>query len=142
MEREYDAANRAATERLGALIDRLGDDDLERSFDWGWRVADALAHIAFFDRRTARLVERWRAAGFGPSPYDPDIINDAMLPAWKLIPPRAAAAEALAAAHEADAAVATLPDDLLAQVRQHGGIRLNRAEHRNGHLDQIEALLG
>jgi hypothetical protein len=141
MDRDYVASNRAATERMRALIDRLSDADLERRFDYGWSVSVALAHIAFFDRRTARLVERWRRDGYGPSPYDADAINDAMLPAWQLIPPRAAADEALAAAAEADVAVANLPDDLLAQVRQNGGIRTNRAEHRNNHIDEIEALI-
>ena len=63
------------------------------------------------------------------------------LPAWELIPPRAAITEALAAAAEADAAVAKLPDDLLALIQENGGIRTDRAHHRNNHVDEIEALL-
>ena len=141
MDRGYVQTNRAATERLRALADRLSDEDLQRTFDFGWSVAVALAHIAFFDRRTARLAERWQRDGYGPSPYDPDAINDAMLPAWRLIPPRLAAEEAVAAAVEADEAVANLPDDLLATIRKQGGIRTDRSEHRNNHLNEIEALL-
>lgn len=140
MERDYVATNREATERLRALVERLSDDDLQRTLDNGWTVAVALVHIAFFDRRTARLAERWRRDGYGQSPYDADAINDAMLPAWQLIPPRAAANEALAAAAEADEAVANLPDDLLATIRERGGMRTNRAEHRNNHVAEIEAL--
>jgi hypothetical protein len=139
--RDYIAANRVANERLVSLVDRLSDDDLERKFDWGWTVAVALAHVAFFDRRAARLVERWQENGVGPSPYDADAINDAMLPAWLLIPPRAAANEALAAAAEVDEAVANLSDDLLEQILQGGSVNPNRAGHRNMHLDEIELLL-
>ena len=139
-DRGYIAANRAATERLRALTQRLSDDELERTFDFGWSVAVALAHIAFFDRRTARLAERWQRDGHGPSPYDADAINDAMLPAWRLIPPRLAAKEAIAAASEADEAVANLPADLLATIREKGGIKTDRSEHRNNHLNEIEAL--
>ena len=141
MDRGYIDKNRAATERLRALTERMSDDDLQRTFDFGWSVAVALAHIAFFDRRTARLAERWQRDGYGPSPYDADAINDAMLPAWRLIPPRLAAEEAIAAAVEADEAVANLPDDLLATVREKGGIKLDRSEHRTNHLNEIEALL-
>lgn len=139
--RDYIAANQAANERLTSLVDRLSDDDLQRKFDWGWTVAVALAHVAFFDRRAARLVERWQSVGCGPSPYDADAINDAMLPAWLLIPPRAAAQEALAAAAEVDEAVANLTDDMLEQIVQGGSVNPNRATHRNMHLDEIEALL-
>jgi len=141
MERDYVATNRAATERLRMLASRLSDDDLRRTLGNGWSVAVALVHIAFFDRRTARLAERWRRDGYGPSPYDADAINDAMLPAWQLIPPRAAVNEALAAADEADATVANLPDDLLATIRKKGGLRTNRAEHRLNHIEEIEALI-
>lgn len=141
MVRDYIAANQAATERLNSVIDRLSDDDLQRKFDWGWTVAVALAHVAFFDRRAARLVERWQCVGCGPSPYDADAINDAMLPAWLLIPPRAAAQEALAAAAEVDGLVANLPDNLLDQILQGGSVNPNRAVHRNNHLNEIEALL-
>jgi hypothetical protein len=140
MDREYVSANQAAFDRLQAMVGRLTDDDLQRELDNGWTVSVALVHLAFFDRRAARLVERWQRDGYGPSPYDADAINDAMLPAWQLIPPRDAANEAFAAANEADAAVAGLSEDLLEQVRRHGGIKPNRAEHRENHLAEMEAL--
>lgn len=139
--RDYIAANQAAFERLQALVDRAIDDDLQRKFDWGWTVAVALAHVAFFDRRVSRLIERWEKDGFGPSPYDADAINDAMLPAWLLIAPRDAAMEAIAAAQEADAAVARLSDELLEQILAGGVISVTRATHRLMHLVEIEALL-
>jgi hypothetical protein len=140
MDREYISVNRAALDRLCAVVDSLSDDDLQRKLDNGWTVGVALAHLAFFDRRAARLVERWQRDGYGPSPYDPDAINDAMWPAWTLIPGRAAANEALAAAEEADAAVASLSDELLEQIMQGDSVRPNRANHRNLHLAEIEAL--
>lgn len=142
MARDYIAGNQAAAVRMKSLIDRMSDDDLKREFDWGWTVAVALAHVAFFDRRVSRLLERWEKDGYGESPYDAHAINDAMLPAWRLIPVRDAAAEAIAAAAEADAAAARVPDVLLKQIQAGSVISLNRATHRTMHLDEIEALLG
>jgi hypothetical protein len=141
MGRDYIASNSAATSRMRALAERLSDDDLQRKLDHGWSVAVAFLHIAFFDRRTSVLVERWQRDGYSPSPYDPDAINDAMLPAWELIPLRAAVAEALSAAIAADEAVANLSDDLLTTIQEQGGIRTDRAHHRDSHLDEVEALL-
>jgi hypothetical protein len=140
--RDYIATNQASFERLQALVDRASDEDLSKEFDWGWTVAVALAHVAFFDRRVSRLIERWEKEGYGESPYDAHAINDAMLPAWLLIPVRDAAAEAIAAATEADAAVARISDDLLKQIVNGGVASVNRANHRIMHLDDIDALLG
>jgi hypothetical protein len=142
MGREYIAGNQASAVRMKSLIERMSDEDLKRTFDWGWTVSVALVHVAFFDRRAARLIERWEKEGYGPSPYDAHAINDAMLPAWLLIPPRDAVAEAIAAAAEADAAVARVPDELLKQIQAGSVISVNRATHRTMHLDEIEALLG
>ena len=48
---DHVARNREQLERLRRLVARLGDDDLRRELPDGWTVADALAHLAFYDRR-------------------------------------------------------------------------------------------
>src|SRR5690242_875348 len=100
------AANRASLDRLNALLDRLSDTDLAQPLTEGWTVGAALAHLAFYDRRVARLVERWEASEIADSPADADVINDAMKPAWLALTPRAVRTETRAAAAEGDAAIA------------------------------------
>jgi hypothetical protein len=142
MERDFVAKNRAATERLRALTNRMSDDDLQRTLDNGWSVAVGLAHLAFFDRRFALLVDRFDGDQYGVSIEEINLINDAMLPLWQLIPPRAAANEALAAAAAADEAAENLSNERLATIQESaaGTIRVDRARHRNNHSEEIEAL--
>jgi uncharacterized protein (TIGR03083 family) len=136
------AANRASLDRLNALLDRLSDDDLSHPLAAGWTVGSTLAHLAFWDRRMARLVERWDTQGVGNSPTDPDIINDAMKPAWLALAPDAVRAESRAAAAEGDAAVARLSPAMWQAARDGTMIRLGRDKHRNEHIAEIEAALG
>ena len=106
--------------------------------------APALAHLAFFDRRVARLVERIDAGDRSASLFElnVDITNDALKPAWIGLTAAAVAAESRAAADEGDAAIEHLADDVVQFVTEHGYIRVGRFKHRNEHIDEIEALLG
>ena len=71
-----------------------------------------------------------------------DWINDAVKSMQLALPPRRAAEVAVAAAREADRAVETLSDELLAKnVAAGTPIYLLRADHRSEHLDEIEAVL-
>lgn len=139
MGRDFSVANQASLDRLRQFIANSSDNDLRRPMPDGWTVAAYLAHLAFFDRRAARLIERWGRDGIGPSPMDAHALNDAMKPALLLLAPSDAAAEAIAAAEEANAAVANLRDDLLDAILAGQAIKLDRSEHRNYHLDEFEA---
>jgi hypothetical protein len=99
-----------------------------------------LAHTAFWDRRTAWLLRRCQGGDCAPSPENLDAVNESALPQWRLIPPRPAAEEALAAAEDIDGLVAGMSAELLAALRQ-SEIRYDRSEHRNAHLGQIERAL-
>lgn len=140
MDRSFIETNESSRRTLTDLVDRLTDDELGTPMDGGWTVSATLAHLAFWDRRAARLIERWTRGGYAPSPYDHDAINDAMKPAWLLLPARSAAGEALAAAAEADAAVANASDEIVAAIRKHGGVGLDRAHHRMNHVNEIASL--
>ncbi len=142
MDRAIIDRNNASRSRLCAFVARVSDEDLSRPLADGWTMAAVLAHLAFWDRRAARLLDRWAVSGVHPSPADAGAINDAMLPQWRLIPPRAAAKEAIAAAEEADAKVAALSAAMASAVVQARSIALDRSEHRNEHLDDLERLLG
>jgi uncharacterized damage-inducible protein DinB len=142
VDKEVIAENQASQKRLRSFIEQSSADDLRRQMSDGWTVAAYLAHIAFFDRRAARLIERWSKDGVSPSPLDVHAVNDAMKPAWLLLDPADASAEAIAAAEEADAAVAGLSGELLQSIVSQQAVKLNRSEHRYQHLDEFEALGG
>jgi hypothetical protein len=119
--------------RLRTFVARMSDDDLARPIGNGWTVAAVLAHLAFWDRRAARLLDRWARTGVHPSPADADALNDALLPQWRLLPP-------LAAAEEADAKIAALSAEMARAVAEAHSIALTRSEHRDEHLDELERL--
>jgi hypothetical protein len=145
-DRSYVAENRAQLERLRALVDKLSDRELAGPMDAGWTVAGVLAHLAFWDQRIVTLVDRWAdGRGTPPPAYDEaavDWINDAGKPLCLALPPRVAARMAIAAAIAADHRVAGLSEAQLAANAAAGRpISVLRAEHRRGHLDEIERTL-
>ncbi len=135
------AQNREQLERLRRLVARLSEDDLRRELPDGWTIADALAHLAFYDRRAQILLERFAREGVFASPYDYETINAALPHLTRRIPPREIAAEVVAAAEAADRAAAAMPATLVEEIRRLNQVKLERAEHRRSHLDDIEALL-
>jgi hypothetical protein len=136
---------REQRQRLQRLVTQLRDDELRTDLGGGWTVGVAFAHMAFWDRRVVAQLERWRSQGRGPQPrdeFDSVVINEAAVSQWKLLPPRAAAEEALAAAEAADHALASADPSVLEQVMaQKAPFSLPRATHRQEHLDQIERAL-
>jgi hypothetical protein len=147
-DRSYVAENEAQLTRMRALVDALTDDELAAPMAAGWTVAGVLAHLAFWDQRAVTLLERWGPDGQGPPPGGPgsydeeavDWINDAAKPLVLALPPRVAARVAVEVAAEADARVAALSDDLLAENERTGGyVNVLRADHRGEHLDEIAA---
>jgi len=131
---------------MRALVARLSDADLARSMPDGWTVAAVLAHMAFWDRRAAVMVERWQREGRAPGPDDgaaePYTVNEAAKPQWLALAPRAAANEALAAAEAANHALDNVSPELLRQIVEASPIATSRAYHRLEHLEQIEHALG
>jgi len=117
-------------------------DAYDRAAD-GWPPSALLAHLAFWDRLT---LQRWHAAirdGRSTPPDLPDglqdLINDAAFATWSALSPRDAAAQAVAAAQEVDAFLATVDDGLADQLIADGRVRLvDRSLHRTQHLDAIE----
>ncbi len=140
MDRSIIARNDASRSRLRAFVARVSAEDLARPLGNGWTSAAVLAHLAFWDRRAARLLDRWARTGVHPSPANAGALNDALLSQWHLLPPQAAAEEALAAAEEADAKVAALSAEMARAVAEVHSIALDRSEHRNEHLDELERL--
>ena len=140
---DYLAANTQSLLNLRAMLSRLSEADLRHDLGEGWTIAAMLGHLASYDYRAVELVNRWRRDGaVTASPLDSEMLNLALLPIWLSIPPIRAAALALEAAEAADACVAGLDAALLAGLAAAGTpLKLNRAEHRQEHIDQFEKAL-
>jgi hypothetical protein len=143
MTKDHNARNRAARERLEALIARMGERDVV--VDGGWTAVGLLAHLAFWDRlATARLEKHLREGE--PPVFATDAVTDLTNAAgkrqWKDTPPRVAGAQAREAAAEIDRLIETLPSDKLDGLKALGrSFLIDRSAHRKEHLDQIERAL-
>lgn len=144
-ERSYIAENTRQRERMRALVERLGEEELRAPVNEYWTVAAVLGHIAFWDARMLSLAGKLEhGVPFSPSdtePEDVDWINDATRPLIHAIPPREAARLALRIAEETDARVATLPVERLWPHDPQSPLYALRAAHRGEHLDDIESSL-
>jgi hypothetical protein len=142
MKRPFVDANRAERVRLRELAGSISDQELNLPLPNGWPVYVALAHMAFWDQRSAILLRTWATDGIAASPIDPHVVNDALLPFLKAIPARQAADLATAAAEAVDTELENAPDELIAGISALGDrFRLYRSDHRGLHLNQIHEAL-
>jgi hypothetical protein len=142
----YSQQNADSRRRLETLVGRLSDEDLACTTDYGWTVGALLGHLAFWDQRMYVILNHWKANGFDDSPIDSMAVNDSLKMICHALEPRIAADLALFAAERIDKELEALTLEYVKQIEGHieaNGIqfRMNRALHRNGHLDDIEALL-
>jgi sulfite reductase beta subunit-like hemoprotein len=146
LDRSYVEQNNRERERLRALVERLGDDELRGPVNEHWTVAGVLGHIAFWDARVLFLADKLeRGVPFTPSDVEPenvDWINDSTRPLIHAIAPREAARLALRLAEETDGRVASIAPTTMWPLNPNSLLNPLRAAHRAEHLDQIEAALG
>jgi len=145
VDRSFVAANGRELARMRALVSRLNDRQLGAMVNEYWSVAGVLGHIAFWDGRALYLAGKLqRREPFTTSenePEDVDWINDSSRPLIQAIAPRALAELAVSIAEDTDELVSSLPDELLAGLDETSPLNLLRANHRGGHLDEIEAAI-
>jgi uncharacterized damage-inducible protein DinB len=143
-DRNYVAKNDAARQRLEKLVASCSDAELAQPMPAGWTVAAVLAHIAFWDNRIELLLDRWLKQDVAPGAMSEDFdwINDAAKPMQLALSPRKAAELTVASAQTVDRMVQGLSDDMVNRIIQtKAPLSLDRAEHRNEHLDEIEHVL-
>jgi hypothetical protein len=68
-------------------------------------------------------------------------VNDLSLPLWAAIPPRAAAKISIETAEALDARLESYPPALLEEIYVYNKRWVERALHRNEHLDEVDAAL-
>jgi len=134
--------NAASRRRLEALANRLTDEDFALTTSYGWSVAALFAHMVWWDQRVLVLLRRWKEHGVDESPVDSEAINDALKSLCHAMDPRTAIKLCLSSADETDAEVETISPGLLEQIQASPNhFRLNRALHRNAHINDIESLI-
>jgi hypothetical protein len=77
---------------------------------------------------------------FNSAGTDVDVLNDALLPQWRLVAPRDAVKELIAAGTEIDERVAVLDDATAQRLLGLKVVRLDRSEHRIEHLNELKKL--
>jgi hypothetical protein len=139
----YLKANAKSTERLAKLVKSLTDDELKLViYKEGWTVAVALAHMAFWDERRRVTLKLWKKKGVGRKPVIDDITNDILIPFLLSIPVKKAAELAVTTAEALDKEIAELPPAMVKAIEAtKDELALNRADHRNSHMDEIDAFL-
>jgi len=143
MDRAYIKQNAKSTERLAKLVKSLTEKELKLViYKEGWTIAAALAHIAFWDERRRLVLKVWKKKGVKPIVHIDDIVNDILIPFLLAIPVRKAAELAVTAARALDKDLAALSPRMVKAVESlNDEVALNRADHRNSHIDKIEAFL-
>jgi len=143
MDRAYIKQNAKSTERLAKLVKSLTEKELKLViYKEGWTIAAALAHIAFWDERRRLVLKVWKKKGVKPIVHIDDIVNDILIPFLLAIPVRKAAELAVTAARALDKDLAALSPRMVKAVEAlDDEVALNRADHRNSHIDKIEAFL-
>ena len=140
-DRSYVELNRASTDRMRALAAGLTDEALQHPVGEHWTVAITLVHLAWWDGRVSYVLDMTERNGALFVPQIDLIVNDLSLPFRAVIPPRAAAQRAIAAAETRDERLASYPPALLEDIYAYNKRWVVRTLHRGEHLDEVEAVL-
>ena len=141
LDQSFIERNRASTNRIRALVERLTDEELQHPVGEHWTVAIALAHLAFWDRRVIDGLDMTERSGKLSFPEIDVSVNDVSLPLWAAIPPRQAVRIAIETAEALDQRLENFPPALLEEIYAHNLRWVVRALHRGGHLDEVDAAL-
>ena len=141
MDYSFVELNRASTDRMRMLAERLSDEEMQHPVGEHWTVAIALAHLAWWDRRVMYVLDMTERDG---KLFIPDIdifVNDLSLPLWAAIPPRAAANIAIETAQTLDERLGDYSPVLLEEIYNYNKRWVVRSMHRGEHLDEVDAAL-
>ena len=141
MDRAFVELNRASTERMRQMAQRLSDAEMQTPVGEHWTVAIVMAHLAFWDRRVMYVLDMTQKDGKLFIPEIDIFVNDLSLPLWAAIPPRRAAEIAIESAEALDKRLEAYPPALLEEIYTYNKRWVMRLMHRGEHLDQADAAL-
>jgi len=144
VDRSHVERNARSRARLRHLVERLTDADLLRPVGDEWTIGVTLAHLGFFDRWVGIRWDQNERGGTieGLPDVVTELINASALADWKALPSRRAADLALTAAEQLDLRLERLPDEAVILALDSGRpFMVDRASHRDSHLDDVERAL-
>jgi hypothetical protein len=141
MDQSFIELNRASTERIRTLANRLSDEELQTRVGEHWTVAITLAHLAFWERRVLYVLDKTEQEGKLFIPQIDIFVNDLSLPLWAAIPPRKAAEIAIETSEITDKRLENFPPKLLEEIYTYNKRWIIRALHRGEHLDEVDVAL-
>ena len=141
IDRSFVELNRASTDRIRTLANRLSEAEMQTPVGEHWTIAIVFAHLAFLDRRALYVLDATEQAGKVINPDFNIFVNDVALPLLAAIPPREATRICIETAEVLDQRLETYPTELLELIRAEYKRYVFRAYHRNEHLDEAEAAL-
>lgn len=131
-------ANRASTERMRKIINQLSDEELSKSIGSDWTISITFAHLAVWDQRVRSVIESARKNNKLHAPYYDFQLNDILTPLLRAIPAREAARMAITTAEKLDTELEQCSIQLIEEMNEVNRRLIDRAIHRNLHLDEIE----
>jgi hypothetical protein len=138
---EISIINRASTARMKNLVGNLPDETLLAELPNGWTIAVTLAHLAFWDQKVIYTLDlKLKEPAAAPIYFD-DSLNDILAPVLAAISPANAVELALRTAAVLDDQLAGCPLELFEKMDQENHRWVERALHRNEHLNDVEAFL-
>jgi len=141
LDKSYIEQNRASTERIRALAERLTDEEMQTKVGEHWTVAIAWAHLTWWDRRVMYVLDMTERDGKLFAPEIDIFVNDLSLPLWAVIPPREAARICIETSETLDKRLEEFSPALLEEIYTYNERWVVRALHRNEHLDDVDAAL-
>ena len=137
----YIEQNRASSERIRSLAERLTDEEMQTKVGEHWTVGIVFAHLAFWDRRVMYVLDMTEKNGKLFIPEIDVFVNDLSLPLWAVVPPREAARIAIETSETLDRRLEEYSPALLEEIYNHNKRWVVRALHRNEHLNEADAAL-
>jgi hypothetical protein len=142
MDRSFIELNRASTERMRALAERLSDEEMLTKVGEHWTVGIVYAHIAWWDRRVMYVLDMTEKDGKLFIPEIDIVVNDLSLPLWAAVPPREAVHIALETAETLDRRLEEYSPESREGIYNYNKRWVIRALHRDEHLDEVVAAVG
>ena len=141
MDRSYIEKNRASSERIRALAERLSDEEMQTKVGEHWTVGIVFAHLAWWDRRVMYVLDMTEKDSKLFIPEIDIFVNDLSLPLWAAVPPREAARICIETAETLDRRLEEFSPELLEEIYNYNNRWVIRALHRGEHLDEADAAL-
>ena len=140
---EYFATNAISRTRLQNIVSMLTEESHRCIAKYGWTISMTLAHMAFWDNYRLSQLALWEHSGFEKQMGDLEEVNTALRPLIQVIDGANAGRIAIAATEALDKKIEMIDSRLVDDIVRGGSQRvLDRARHRNEHMDEIEQALG